>query len=63
MKLRRPRHRCPGCKSNNIYRRTMSQKDTEKSKKKGRYKFGEVVSDSVPKKYRCISCRNELMSL
>jgi hypothetical protein len=62
MKVRRPRRRCPVCKSNNIYKRTFSPIYTEKSKrsrKKGRNEIGEVVYRGASKKYRCVACRNE----
>ena len=58
MKVRRRRHRCPECKSNNIYRRTFSYAYTEKSKKKGRRKIGDVRDVDAFKKYRCIACGN-----
>jgi ribosomal protein L37AE/L43A len=59
MRVRRPRHRCPKCKSNNIYKRVLSPIYTEKSKKKGRHKIGEMVERDTSKKYRCVACRNE----
>ncbi len=59
MKDVRPRHRCPKCKSSNIYKRTLSPIYTEKSKKKGRHKIGKDLCDGASKKYRCVACRNE----
>jgi DNA-directed RNA polymerase subunit RPC12/RpoP len=62
MKVRRPRHRCPNCSSNNIYKRTFSPIYTEKSRrsrKKIRNEIGEVVYRGASKKYRCIACRYE----
>lgn len=56
MKVRRPRHRCPECKSNNIYKRTLSYLYTEKSKKRFKRKIGYVMDGSKFNKYRCIYC-------
>jgi hypothetical protein len=63
MRLKRPRHRCPKCKSNNIYKRISCPMYTEKSKQRGRHKIVEVIGSKVffdlSKKYRCVACRNE----
>jgi hypothetical protein len=59
MEVKRQRHRCPKCRSNNIYKRSSCPKYTEISRKKGRHDIGIEANSSTPKKYRCINCKNE----
>ncbi len=55
----RPRHRCPKCRSANIYKRSLVLKWGNSSKKKGKCAIDDTEKDSDIKKYRCINCKNE----
>lgn len=55
----RPRHRCPKCRSTNIYKRTCNYNWFKNSKKRGRHKDIENDSDNIIKKYLCSRCKNE----
>ena len=56
---KRPRHRCPKCRSTNIYKRTCNYNWIKNSKKRGRHIDIDGGSDNIIKKYLCIRCKNE----
>lgn len=55
---KRPRHRCPECRSTNIYKRSCNYNWIKHSRKKGRHTGNDDENDII-KKYLCNRCRNE----
>ena len=58
MGANRPRHRCPECRSTDIYKRSCNYYRIKNSKKRGRRTDAKDENDIV-KKYLCNRCRNE----
>ena len=56
---KRPRHRCPKCRSTNIYKRSLNYNWIKNSRKRGKHTDIENDSDDIIKKYLCNRCKSE----